>query len=284
MRKVGHAGTLDPAATGVLVVLLGKATRLARFFVDLNKRYHGRIVLGVSTDTQDATGKVESTGDASGITPAMIDSVFAEFEGETEQVPPMVSALKREGTPLYVLARRGEVVERSPRKVSISGLRALSVELPEVEFEMECSKGTYVRTLAADIGERLGCGAHLGHLERTAVGSFALGEAVALDELTLEGLSDGSQGLSMFDALLFMPEIRISAREEDRISTGGSIVVEAARAAGEPGTFFRLSPDGVELAAVGTLMEERGEAASNAPATAGGDVRIQPVRVFTELD
>ena len=279
-KKVGHAGTLDPGATGVLVVLVGKATRLAQFFVDLDKRYRGRVVLGVSTDTQDAEGRVESTADVSGVTRDQIEEAFAAFEGETEQIPPMVSALKREGTPLYVLARRGEVVERAPRPITISELKILSIEMPEVEFEMTCSKGTYVRTVAADIGERLGCGGHLGQLVRTAVGPFNIDDATALNELAGVLAETEGAGCSMFDALSFMGEIRVTEKEEEALSTGGSIEVDAERFGDHRGSFVRLSVDGVELAAIGKRIEP--------PAMTGGDtataesVGIQPVRVFVE--
>jgi tRNA pseudouridine55 synthase len=280
VQKVGHAGTLDPAATGVLVVLVGKATRLAQFFVDLEKCYRGRVVLGVATDTQDAAGKVESTADVSGVTRPQIEEAFAAFEGETEQIPPMVSALKRDGTPLYVLARRGEVVERAPRAIVISELRILSVEMPEVEFEMRCSRGTYVRTVAADIGERLGCGAHLGQLVRTAVGPFHVDDAVSLDELA-EALADTEDvGHSMYDALSFMPEVRVTEREEDALSTGGVIDIDLERLGNHVGSFVRLSADGSELVAVGRRVE--GAPVTGGDAAAPDKIRIQPVRVFVE--
>ena len=280
-KKVGHAGTLDPAATGVLVVLLGKATRLAQFFVELEKGYRGRIVLGVTTDTQDAEGNVESTADVSGVTRTQIEEAFAAFEGDTEQIPPMVSALKRDGTPLYVLARRGEVVERAPRPITIRELAVLSVEMPEVEFEMACSKGTYVRTVAADIGERLGCGAHLGQLVRTAVGPFHVDAATTLDELAGIPADTEGVGYSMYEALSFMPEVRVTEREEDALSTGGAIEIDAERLGDRPESFVRLSVDGSELVAVGRRVE--------APSGSGDDaavpekIRIQPVRVFAEL-
>ena len=287
-KRVGHAGTLDPAATGVLVVLVGKATRLAQFFVEMDKGYRGRVVLGVATDTQDATGKVVASADPSSVTEEQIVEAFAAFEGETEQVPPMVSALKRDGTPLYVLARRGEVVEREARRVCISDLRVLSVELPEVEFEMRCSKGTYVRTLAADIGDKLGCGAHLGELARTAVGPFELVAATPVNALSRAGIAEGAVGLSMHEALSFMPELRTTEAEEDTLSTGGAIEVESGRLESEGGTYLRLSPDGIELTAVGKLVgdqsgsdkSDQDEAGEEAAAL--GRVRIQPVRVFTE--
>jgi len=279
-QKVGHAGTLDPAATGVLVVLLGKATRLAQFFVDLEKCYRGRVVLGVSTNTQDAEGKIESTGDVSGVTRAQIEDAFAAFEGETEQIPPMVSAIKREGTPLYVLARRGEIVERAPRRITIRELTILSVEMPEVEFEMTCSKGTYVRTLAADIGDRLGCGGHLGRLVRTAVGPFRVDEATPLAELPAALASTEGVGYSLYDALPFMREIRVTEQEEEALSTGGAIDIDGGRLADRAGSFFRLSGDGSELVAVGKRVDEL--TGSGGDAAAPGSIRIQPVRVFVE--
>ena len=280
-KKVGHAGTLDPAATGVLVVLLGKATRLAQFFVELEKGYRGRIVLGVTTDTQDAEGNVESTADVSGVTRTQIEEAFAAFEGDTEQIPPMVSALKRDGTPLYVLARRGEVVERAPRPITIRELAVLSVEMPEVEFEMACSKGTYVRTVAADIGERLGCGAHLGQLVRTAVGPFHVDVATTLDELAGIPADTEGVGYSMYEALSFMPEVRVTEREEDALSTGGAIEIDAERLGDRPESFVRLSVDGSELVAVGRRVEAPSE--STGDAAASERIRIQPVRVFAEL-
>jgi len=280
VQKVGHAGTLDPAATGVLVVLVGKATRLAQFFVELEKCYRGRVVLGVTTDTQDSVGKVESTADPSGVTRLQIEEAFAAFEGRTEQIPPMVSALKRDGTPLYVLARRGEVVERAPRPITITDLKILSVEMPEVEFEMTCSRGTYVRTVAADIGERLGCGAHLGRLVRTAVGPFHVDDATSLDDLAGALADTEGTGYSMYDALSFMQEVRVTEREEEALSTGGMIGIDPERLGDHVGNFVRLSADGSELVAVGKRVEAAPGDEDDAPVP--DEVRIQPVRVFIE--
>jgi tRNA pseudouridine55 synthase len=196
----------------------------------------------------------------------------------------MVSALKRGGTPLYVLARRGEVVERAPRKVTIRRLNVLSVELPAVEFEVSCSRGTYVRTLAHDIGESLGTGAHLEALVRTGVGPFDLNDAISLADFEgCEGV-DREAGLSMFDALSFMPEVRVTEGEVDRISTGGSIALSADRTRGLGGGLVRVSADGRALAAVGRLslagQQERGEAdTSSGPEHAAS---LRPVRVFVE--
>jgi len=198
-RKVGHTGTLDPAATGVLIVLVGKATRLAQFFVDEEKEYRGSIVLGVTTDSQDSEGEVLERRDASGVQWADVERSFRGFVGTGEQVPPMVSALKRDGTPLYALARKGIVVEREPRTIHISRLDPLSMSSGEIEFEVVCSRGTYVRTLAADIGEALGCGAHLGRLTRTRIGSFGIGDALSLESVMQVRRRLDSIGLSMFE-------------------------------------------------------------------------------------
>ncbi|MBN2565072.1 MAG: tRNA pseudouridine(55) synthase TruB, partial [Candidatus Eisenbacteria bacterium] len=224
-RRVGHAGTLDPSATGVLIVLVGRATRLAQFFVECGKRYHGRLVLGSATDSHDARGAITAVSPYEHVTEREIERVFREFEGEIDQVPPMVSALKHDGTPLYVLARRGETVEREPRKVRIASLRLMSVALPVVEFDVSCSRGTYVRMLAHDIGHKLGTHAHLKTLTRTEVGPFSLDEAVTLQEIDVSGPEAQNLGLSMFDALAFLPQLHLTGGELDTISTGGAIEI-----------------------------------------------------------
>lgn len=183
VRKAGHAGTLDPDATGVLIICLGRrATRLFDRLVEGSKEYIGTMILGVETDTQDASGRVIRRCEVNA-TEEEIREVFSKFVGEIEQVPPMFSALRVKGKRLYELARRGEVVERKPRRVRIYELEVLKVDPPRVEFRVVCSKGTYIRTLAADIGRELGCGAHLAELRRTRVGPFTIGIAVPLDAL-----------------------------------------------------------------------------------------------------
>lgn len=278
VKKVGHAGTLDPGATGVLVVLVGKATRLAQFFVDCGKAYRGRVVLGVRTDSQDADGKVVETRDVGDIPLEKIEAAFAKFEGEIAQTPPMVSALKHEGTRLYTLARKGVEVDRRARNVVVNSFRVLSVELPEVEFEVDCSRGTYVRTLAADVGEELGCGGHLGDLVRTRVGDFSIEQSLRLEEVEALGQDLTSAGLSMFQSLAMFPALTLNPAEEDTISTGGAIEAEPGRIEGAPADFIRLTSDGVDLVAVAKTTaagpEDRGDGASV--------VTIRPVRVFIE--
>ncbi len=180
-RKVGHCGTLDPAATGLLVVVLGRATRLSDQLSGQDKVYAGTFRLGVETDSQDRDGKVIRTTDASQVTAAAVEAAAAKFVGDLQQIPPMVSAIKVDGRPLYKLARKGQEIEREPRPVTIHSLVLRRIALPDVEFEVACSKGTYVRTLAADIGTALGVGAHLLDLRRLRSGAFSVADAVTMD-------------------------------------------------------------------------------------------------------
>jgi len=186
-KRVGHAGTLDPDATGVLVLGLGRATRLLKYLTGLPKTYVGEVVLGVSTSTLDAAGEVTGTYDMGGVSEADVATAAARLVGEIEQVPPVVSALKVGGRRLHELARAGIEVERVPRKVTVTRFDVAATDDPSVfAIEVDCSSGTYVRTLAADLGTSLGGGAHLRRLRRTAVGSFSLADAVALEDLGRE--------------------------------------------------------------------------------------------------
>jgi tRNA pseudouridine55 synthase len=191
-RKIGHAGTLDPDATGVLVLGVGDATRLLRFATAMRKRYVGEIVFGVATTTLDAAGEVVAEVDMSHLTPGDVDAAAARFVGEIEQVPPMVSAIKVGGRRLHELAREGIEVERAARPVTVHrfALEPLEAEGPHPVYraEVECSSGTYVRTLAADLGAALGGVAHLRALRRTAVGDFTLDVARSLDALDADAL------------------------------------------------------------------------------------------------
>jgi tRNA pseudouridine55 synthase len=181
--KVGHCGTLDPAATGLLVIVLGRATRLADRFAGQDKVYAGTLTLGVETASQDADGAVTARHDWQAVTPAQVRAALAGFVGPQLQIPPMVSALKQGGRRLYDLARRGVTVARAPRPITVYTLEIVRLELPQVAFQVACSKGTYVRTLAADLGTRLGCGAHLTSLRRCASGRFRVEDAVTIDQL-----------------------------------------------------------------------------------------------------
>jgi tRNA pseudouridine55 synthase len=182
-RKVGHLGTLDPFATGLLPVCLGEGTKVAQFLAGGDKRYVGEIVLGVTTDTLDCTGTVIATGPVPRLDPRRVAAAVAALSGDLMQTPPMYSALKRDGVPLYRLARAGHEVVRAPRRVHIARFEVAQVVRDRLAFAVTCSKGTYVRVLAHDLGIALGTGAHLSSLRRTAFGAFELRAAVALERL-----------------------------------------------------------------------------------------------------
>jgi len=197
-EKAGHTGTLDPLATGLLPLCFGEATKFSSALLDADKRYVATVQLGITTDTADAEGLVMARRPIN-VTREEIEQVLASFLGEIEQVPPMHSALKRDGKPLYEYARKGIVLERSPRRVRIYRMQLLEWMDDRFIFEVSCSKGTYVRTLAADSGERLGCGGHLAALRRTAIGAFDIAQAHPLT--WLEGLDGQAR-----DALLLPPD------------------------------------------------------------------------------
>lgn len=193
IKKAGHAGTLDPAATGLLVVLIGKATKLSSKLTSGDKEYEAVVTLGKKTDSGDAEGKMLSENDCRGITDEKIKDAFRSFEGETEQIPPMFSAVRHKGKRLYELARKGKEVPREPRKIRIEKLVINNIALPVVHFIVRCSKGTYIRKLCDDLGDMLGCGAHLSGLRRVGSGEFSLSDSIdmavlkAISRAELEG-------------------------------------------------------------------------------------------------
>lgn len=194
-RKIGHAGTLDPMATGLLVMLIGKATRISQYLISLDKEYTGTVELGKITDSQDAEGQVMETRPVSPLTQAEVEKAMAGFLGDQYQMPPMYSAIKIDGVPLYKKARQGEDVVREPRFIRISSFELTGFALPRFDFRLRCSKGTYVRTVAHDLGQKLGCGGHLAALRRTASGKFNLADAVTLDALLQMPLAEIEQRL-----------------------------------------------------------------------------------------
>lgn len=215
-RKVGHGGTLDPDATGVLVLGIGRATRLLSYAQGDSKRYAARVRFGTSTTTQDASGEVLERKLAE-VTKEDVERELKAFRGTIDQVPPMVSAVKIGGERLYRKARRGESVERPARTVTIHSLEMSDFEggaEPEVSLEIECSGGTYVRTLAHDLGANLGCGAHLASLRRTRSGAFSLDDAVPLDEVGPEAL------LPLLDAVRGLPKLEVDEPTADKIAVG----------------------------------------------------------------
>jgi tRNA pseudouridine55 synthase len=179
--KVGHLGTLDPNATGVLPLVINRATKLASFLGGLDKAYTATMRLGVETDTYDVEGKVVETRSVEGISDEDIERVLKGFVGKIDQVPPMFSAVKRKGTPLYKLARKGVVVEREPKLIEINSIEVLDITLPDVVFNVECSRGTYIRTLCHDAGQALKVGGHLAELRRSLSGAFTIDEAISLE-------------------------------------------------------------------------------------------------------
>ena len=182
-QRVGHAGTLDPAARGVLPVCLGRGTRVIEFLIDATKAYRAEIELGVATDTYDASGKVTQTGDPTGISRGQLESALTSYCGLIEQIPPMYSAVKYQGKPLYELARAGIKIERASRPTKIHHLELIDFKPPVVTIELVCGKGTYIRSLAHDLGQTLGCGANLKSLVRLRCGFFDIKDAVSLPQL-----------------------------------------------------------------------------------------------------
>jgi tRNA pseudouridine55 synthase len=241
--KAGHAGTLDPLASGLLVVLFGEATKFAGPLLDADKEYLATLKLGERTATGDAEGKVLETK-AVKITQSQVLAVLERFQGEIDQVPPMHSALKHEGTPLYRLARRGEEVQRTPRRVRISELEFIRVEGASVELRVVCSKGTYIRVLAEDIGTALGCGAHLSALRRTASGRFRIEEAVSLEVLERMNSEERMKRLLCLPVLLEgLPRAELDAVAEARLRQGQALKISGLH----QGLCAVVRPDGAVI-------------------------------------
>jgi tRNA pseudouridine55 synthase len=225
-KKVGHTGTLDPFAEGVLICCINQATRLAGFLLHGSKKYIAELKLGQETDTQDLTGTVVATAKAVNYSQQTIQSVFESFKGPIEQLPPVYSALKHKGVPLYKLARRGQPVQKPPRQVQIYDICVHDVDLPYVRFEVSCSAGTYIRTLGADIGRKLGCGGHLSALKRIESSGFTLDQAIplsALEESTRSRKSSPKM-ISMKNALPEMPEFCADDHLVEKIRQGQKLM------------------------------------------------------------
>ena len=202
-KKIGHCGTLDPLATGLLILTLGRGTKIQDLIMAEDKEYVGTLKLGEVTDSQDADGVVTETKPVPPLTREQIDAAFAKFQGDFYQTPPMVSAIKQGGVPLYKLARKGQTVEREPRFVQVFAHQINEVRLPEIDFRVVCSKGFYVRTYAHDIGQELGCGAHLRSLRRTKSGKFSVDLAVST-----EALKNGDIN-AVLSKVLSLPQVSI---------------------------------------------------------------------------
>ncbi len=225
--KVGHAGTLDPFATGVLIVCVNQATRLARFWLNSTKTYHAELSLGIETDTQDPTGTVISTCEVSDIPEVTLRAVIESFVGTMNQAPPVYSALKHQGVPLYKLARKGEPFQKPARQVRIYQLEILEIALPLVRFEVSCSAGTYIRTLCSDIGKILGCGGHLKNLRRTACSGYTIADAITLSDLEeLARSGDVARQLTgMAEALPDMVSFQADKSLTDKLKYGMMITI-----------------------------------------------------------
>jgi tRNA pseudouridine55 synthase len=250
--KVGHGGTLDPMASGVLPICVDEATKLAPFLLDADKEYETGLRFGVETDTLDADGAVVKTTPVEGLTAAAVEAALGPFRGRITQVPPMYSALKREGKPLYALARAGQEVERTPRQVVVHELTLLGFEAPDqARLRVRCSKGTYVRVLGADLGRALGVGAHLSSLRRLASGPFHLSAARPLDDL-VRAIEAGEDPpfVSLAEALAHLPAVRVGDTVASALRRGQALSWSALPDAPPTGSIRVVQEDGGLVAVV----------------------------------
>lgn len=245
-RRIGHSGTLDPMATGLLVVFAGRATRAVEFAEADSKEYIAGLRLGVSTDTQDTTGNVLNTCET---LPSKDELIAATngFLGEISQIPPMYSAIKMNGKKLYELARRGEIVERSPRKVTISKLELVGEDKCDYILDIHCSKGTYIRTLCSDIGDKLGCGGCMSSLRRVKAGVFSITQAHTMEQIQAAADLGGLDGIIIPVDTLFTdkPKLTVNEFEEKKLRNGNTIKIKSAdgtyRVYSESGEFLLLA-------------------------------------------
>jgi len=268
--KAGHTGSLDPLATGLLPICFGEATKMSAFLLDADKRYQVRVKLGVTTRTADAEGEVIATADPSGITESQIREMLREFVGEQQQLPPMYSAIKHKGERLYKLARQGVEVEREPRTIHIYSLSLSELDLPEFVMEVHCSKGTYVRTLAEDIGKCLGCGAHVSGLRRTAVGPYDDPSMHTLDDVQLafqeKRFSEMDDWLLPLEsALSAWPKVELTADAAFYLKQGQPVLVPQSPTTG----LVRLYANLHEFVGVGQILDD-GRVAPKRLLQAGG--------------
>jgi tRNA pseudouridine55 synthase len=257
-RKIGHLGTLDPFATGLLPLCIGEATKVAQFLTAEDKGYTGRIRLGVETDTLDCTGRVLREAAVPVIGPHALDELARQLHGARLQTPPMFSAVKRGGVPLYRLARRGIEVERLPRPIEVHGLSLRPAGEAEIEFHLDCSKGTYVRVLAADIGRALGCGGHLTALRRVRFGAFDVRYAHALDTLLGGGLRDALPVVSIRSALSHLRELVIPSHAGPALRRGQQHILGTLPPAEEPAEVAMVVTSGDDLVAIVQADTARG--------------------------
>ncbi len=229
-NKAGHAGSLDPLATGVLPVCLGEATKVSQFLLDSDKCYRARIKLGIRTDTGDSEGSIIERNEGIRVSREAIERALTKFKGEIEQVPPMHSAIKMNGVPLYKLARKGITVEREPRLVTLYQICLVEFVNSELELEISCSKGTYIRTIADDLGQELGCGAHVIELRRTQAGVFTEKDSISSEELALEKENSGLDKIDQFlipmdRAIQDLPEVNLPSITASHVKNGQAVLV-----------------------------------------------------------
>jgi len=281
VKKAGHIGTLDPAAEGVLPICLNRSTRIIQFLSPLQKTYRATLELGSETDTQDATGRKISTKDPSLVNETKIKQVFQTFVGEKDQIPPMYSAKKKNGIPLYKLARNGINIARDPVKVTIYSIDFIKKEKNQVLFEVRCSAGTYIRTLSHDIGKKLGCYAHMVRLTRTKVGLFGLGRTLTLEELKV-AYEEGSlpeKLLPLEEALNFLPAIRVKEEYLESVSHGVALskcFLETLPDRFEPGHYFRVFGNNDKVIAVVEPVVDQ----DKLPELTPGDIVFKAKRVL----
>ena len=258
--KAGHTGSLDPLATGVLPLCFGEATKFSQYLLDADKAYQSTFVLGVATATGDAEGEILATANGCHITEAAVLEALAEFRGEIEQVPSMYSAIKQNGQPLYKLARQGKEVERKARTVVIKQLELRGFragENPQVDIYLECSKGTYVRSIAEDLGKALGCGAHVSALRRTRAGPFSIEDSVSLN--TLEALKSNEQ-LAQMDALLLPADTALGGLPLVRLSESGGFYIRQGQPVQVPNApcdgMVRVALETGEFLGIGEILDD----------------------------
>ena len=275
--KIGYLGTLDPLATGVLPLLLGEGTKLAPFLEAGRKAYDATLYLGATTDTQDREGRVLTTVDLEGydLSAQHVEKVIQCFRGRIMQRPPMYSALKRHGEPLYKLARRGEEAERALREVEIYRLQLTQIDPPILRLHIECSKGTYIRTVAHDIGEELGCGAHLAELRRIRSGPFGLEDALTVDDIEALAHKDKLHELilPLPTIMSFLPAVELKEAAALQIRNGQAVPLEGFQQRSEgDGTVVRvLAREDGGLVAIGCIQHIK------------GDLMLRPLRVFHDV-
>jgi len=246
--RVGHAGTLDPIATGVLLVCIGQGVRVSEYLTDHDKKYRARFRLGVATDTDDATGAIIAQREAADVSREQIEIALKSFVGKIAQMPPAYSSIKRDGIPLYKLARRGIEIEIEPRNVEIFEISLIETVLPEIEIDVYCSKGTYIRSIARDLGEKLGCGAMMTALTRTASGNFSLSDAIALDDL--RGALDAGfaeryiypldDALLQYEAIIVEPQLAKDIQQGKSLNCGREFATPFLRAYTADGDFIAI--------------------------------------------